>query len=229
MSENEFGLTEGAILSTVVLGAPVGGVLQVWGDEPSLWSVCDLDQLAAMVGVGRIARTRIEQGRYREAGFIDDDGTALLLQARVPLETSDEGHRGAATYFALTPATEVFGNPWAELADLISRGAIGAIQRGEILVVEQGGWESQPRYCLLAAMGANERIEMVIETAPAPGTSRMWPPAVSGSGQTIRAPFSDDTVGVSGRLAVEAISEWGCAPWDLTFTYVVPSESRRPS
>ncbi len=223
---DEFPLGEGATLTTAVFGVPVGGVVQVWTDKSTIWHLHDAAGFTDAAGKGTVGRTRIAPGRYREACLFDESTGTLMLQDRHALEHSEEGFQVGGRVFTAEAPSEVFGEPWEDLANAVFRAAVAAFRRGEVIVVEPGGWEtSDERYCLIAGINDDGVDRLILETVPAPTGSEVWPPSDDPKGQTISAPASDEAIEGVGTLAIDAVHRWGLAPWDVTITYVVPGEA----
>lgn len=219
-------LDEGATLTTAVFGVPVGGLIQVWTDKPTIWHLADAEGFAEAVGRGSLSRHRVRAGRYRELCLFDEETGTLMLQERQSVESSADGSRVGGRVFHSKPPSDVFGDPWEDLNSAIFRAAAEAFSRGELIVVEPGGWDdADGRYCLVVAVHDGGADQIILETVPTPTGSQLWPATEETTGQTISAPASEDALRGAGALAVEAISRWGVAPWDITITYVVPEEA----
>lgn len=219
-------LGDGVQLTTAVFGVPVGGIVQVWTDKPTIWHLADPGAFADIVGSGLIARTQIRPGRYREECLFDEESGTLVLQDRQSAENDDEGPQIGGRVFTSAPPSEVFGDPWEDLNVAIFRAAAQAFTRHELVVIEPGGWDdSDGRFCLIVAVHDNGADQIILETSPTPSGSELWPPTDDLDHQTVSAPASEDSLRGAGALAVDAISRWGVAPWDVTITYVVPSEA----
>lgn len=223
---DDFPLSEGTTLTTAVFGVPVGGLVQVWTDKPTVWRLVDVGGFSDAVGIGSVARTQIGPGRYREVCLFDDENGTVVLQERHFLEASDKGYQVGGRVFQAEPPSEVFGDPWEDLSAAVFHAAARAFDRGELIVVEPGGWDdSDGRYCLIGAFHDGAVDQIVLETSPVPAGSEVWPATDETAGQTISAPVSDDTLRGAGTLAIDAVHRWGLAPWDVTITYVVPPEA----
>lgn len=222
----DFPLSEGTTLTTATFGVPVGGLVQVWTDQPTVWHLVDAAGFSDAVGVGAVARTRISPGRYREACLFDVETGTLVIQQREVAGHTDAGYQIGGRVFTSEPPSDVFGDPWEDLSAAIFRAAGQAFARGELIVVEPGGWDdSDGRYCLIGAFHDEGADQIVLETAPAPTGSEVWPASDDTTGQTISAPATDDSLRGAGTLAIDAVNRWGVAPWDVTITYVVPAEA----
>lgn len=223
---NDFPLNEGATLSTAVFGVPVGGLVQVWADEPTVWHLNDAAAFADTVGTGSVARTQIGPGRYREAALFDAETGTLMLQERQVSERTDESYQAGGRVFTAEPPSEVVGDPWDDLGRAVFRAAAEAFGRGELIVVEPGGWDdSDGRYCLIAGIHEDGEDRILLETKPAPTGSEVWPATDETEGQTIAAPASEESLNGASTLTVDAVSRWGVAPWDVSLTYIVPAEA----
>ncbi|WP_440714098.1 hypothetical protein [Gordonia sp. FQ] len=223
----DFPIDEGTTLTTAVFSVPVGGLVQVWTDKSTIWHLHDAEAFSAVVGLGGVARTRIAPGRYREACLFDEDSGTLMLQERHAAEHTADGYQVGGRVFTSEPPSEVAGSPWDDLRDAVARAAGEAFGRGELIVVEPGGWDdSDGRYCLIAAMSGEHGEQIVLETVPVPAGSTVWPATDDTEGQTVSAPITDDALRAAGTLAIDAVNRWGVAPWDVTITYIVPAETR---
>ncbi|MCS3781152.1 hypothetical protein [Tsukamurella ocularis] len=210
----------GSQLTTAVLGLPLAGVVRLWTDRPSTWRVRDYDALLSRLGTGSIARTATAPHRYREAAFLDAANGQLLIQARNLLSTNDQGYSAEGFVVDLEPADLPQEDLWDELRATLSRIALHAIQRGEAMVVELGGWDPPVEpYCLATALVEDGEARSVVETAPAVSGSEFWPEVGEQPGQTLSAPLTEDTVSVIGILAADALLSWGVHPCDLAITY----------
>lgn len=224
MSDSPLG--DGAQLTTAVFGVPVGGLIQVWTDKPTVWHLSDPGSFTDIVGSGLIARTQIRPGRYREECLFDEESGTVVLESRHGAAQPESESQVGGRIFTAAPPSEVFGDPWEDLNVAIFRAAAQAFARHELIVVEPGGWDdSDGRFCLIVAVHDDGADQIILETSPAPTGSELWPPTDQSDHQTISAPASEDALRGAGALAVEAISRWGVAPWDVTITYVVPSEA----
>lgn len=223
----EFPVSDGTTLTTAVFGVPVGGLVQVWTDRPTVWHLADAAAFSDAVGQGTVSRTQIRTGRYREACLFDENTGTLMLEQRGVAEQTDEGYRVGGRVFSAQAPSDVFGDPWDDLRDAIVRTAAKAFARGELIVVEPGGWDdADGRYVLIVAVNDDGVDRIVMETVPTPTGSESWPPADDDdSGQTVSAPATDEALRGAGSLAIDAINRWGVAPWDVTVTYVVPGEA----
>lgn len=223
---DDFPLDEGTTLTTAVFGVPVGGLVQVWTDKSTVWHLHDAAAFADSVGRGHLARTKIGPGRYRESCLFDEESGTLMLQERRVAERTDDGFQVGGRVFTSEPPSDVFGDPWIDLSTAVFRAAAQAFGRGELIVVEPGGWDdSDGRYCMIAAINDDGVEQIVLETAPVPSGSEVWPATAETAGQTITAPATEDSLRGAGTLAIDAVNRWGVAPWDVTITYVVPGEA----
>jgi hypothetical protein len=218
-------LRPGAMLNTVILGPPIAGLVRTWSDDESrLWQIDDAE-MAALIGQGLIARTEIEPGRYREAGFLSSAGDLLLQRRVVAPDGVVEGF--PVSLRAAREEDWIRVGPdraWGEFSEWLGKAAAAASVRGEFLVVEPGGWESSENLFALFVVAQDEETGTLlshVESVPAPRSGMApWDNVRSGlPGATISAPASADTIGVVGIALTIAASEWSQSPWDLVLTY----------
>ncbi|MFT3661848.1 MAG: hypothetical protein QM809_10730 [Gordonia sp. (in: high G+C Gram-positive bacteria)] len=220
--------TAGESLPLAVFGVPVGGLVQVWTDEPTLWQLTDADGFGELVATGSIARAEIGPGSYREIARFDAATGALTLETLTATEGAENPESVTSRVFTSQAPQEVTGDPWEDLGRTIFRATAAAFSRGELIVVEPGGRESMgDRYCLIAGIHEDGTDRILLETKPAPTGSEVWPPSDDPEGQTIAAPASEEALNGAVSLALDAINRWEIAPWDVALTYVVPAEAFR--
>ncbi|MBA2323397.1 MAG: hypothetical protein H0V92_05030 [Pseudonocardiales bacterium] len=214
----------GQTLQTVLISPVVGGVIRVWDDDTDQhWFVDDPDRLASIMGNGIAARTEVEPDRYREACLFDRSTTTLLVKGRAGVGADGAGTDTEALPFRLEQADPDPVTNFLELGDRLGDAALNAARRGELIIVERGGWEHHPiPYVLAGVLVLADDATWVnhIEAAPAPSGAEHWPPAPAGeAGQTLSAPADESTVRVSGLFMATAIDTWGVQPWDIAITY----------
>ncbi|MFI6431456.1 hypothetical protein [Rhodococcus oryzae] len=213
------GLEVGASLATAMLSPVSGGLLRTWTEDGTrLWSVDDPDGLSDLLGRGLIARTSVPDERFRETVLLDAEAGTLLVQGRFPGSEEDAQTRT----FRLGDPVRPERNPWTDLDHFLAAAAASAVARGEYWVVELGGWDapSEP-YCFFGVIDdAGERVA-VIETAPVPRDTGVWPevPDDGRPGTSVSSPASEDTIEAAGIFAVTAVESWSVAPWDVALTF----------
>lgn len=244
-------IEEGISVTPALLGIPTGGLVRLWTSpqESSLWQVdeADFEELVVLLGSGAIARTFPVNGRTQEAGMFHAESGLLLLQNGEPVDPEDlpeapeEGQEMpefGTSFFSMDPADpddatapEAVDEAWAEIEETITQVVIDSFARGELVVLEPIGYTPEPGaeienpYVLIGLAEQEGEIHVMIEGSPAPQRSDIWPASDDPRGATLTAPANDDSVNVTGSLAVDACKEWGVTPWDLIITYVDPAEA----
>jgi hypothetical protein len=206
-----------------------GGLLRTWTAEGAqLWTVADPDGLRALLARGVVARTEQMVDRFREVGTLFADKGLLLLQPRFPQSVEDTSLTFEATSFQLRPADgpsgEVDGD---ELQTLVATAVEGALQRGEYVVLERGGWDAPAEpYCLWIALSEEDGPVSVVETAPPPARSELWAEHIREgvAGVSLRAPLTPEAFPAVPVFMVEAIRGWGEQPWDIALTFGRPPQ-----
>lgn len=220
-------LSAGQTLNTAVLSPVVAGHVRVWTNrETSIWRVNDAAGAAGLLGRGLVARTGIERDRYREVGVIDPDAGVLLLPERRRAAITESSELlAAAKAFSVSrrttrPAAEA--EHWRELHDWLRVVVPAAVERGEFVVIERGGWdhEAEPFAFAMCAPGESGWKAHVEAVPPPPGESS-WPPKVSADqpGQTVSAPATPENVRAAAILLVDAIVGWAKSPLDVAVTF----------
>ena len=114
---------------SVLLGCLVKEYLRLWPSDGRAECVRVLhpSDLRGALARGVAPRTSLVPGRFREAGRLEPSGTLRIGKQKFAVEVSEEPVVSQALWVA---AGEVFQDA-----------AAAALQRGEYLVVETGGWE----------------------------------------------------------------------------------------
>ncbi|MFD4181039.1 hypothetical protein [Rhodococcus sp. NPDC058514] len=213
------GLEVGATLTTAMISPVAGGLVRTWTDTDSaLWSVDDPDGLSELLGRGLIARTSMPDERFREAVLLDAEAGTLLVQGRFP----ESAENIPARVFRLGEPVRPERNPWTDLDHFLAAAAVSAVERGEFWVAELGGWDAPHEpYCFFGVIDDEGERVSVIETAPVPRDTGVWPevPEDGRPGTSVSSPASEDTIAAAGIFAVTAVESWGIAPWDVALTY----------
>lgn len=223
MTQNP-GIELGDIATTAQFSLCAGGVVRTWTDDGSsrLWSVADAERLRDLQGTGTIARTLREPGRFREAGLLVKDRQVLMLQSRFPDRADDDTLSAEGVMLRLGQADVQADTVFEDVHRVLSRAVAHCVQADEFLVVELGGWDAPAEpYCLFLVVTEDEELLSVIEAAPAPRGSEIWQPHIRAGqpGATLKAPATQDTLGVVPVIMMDALSTWGVQPWDLALTF----------
>jgi hypothetical protein len=201
----------------------VGGVIRVWDDRTDgMWRVDDPDRLASLMARGTVARTLVEARRSREALLFDPDSNVLVVTGRPMTHSDSASIETDAVTFQLEAGEPIRTEFFREFADRMGNAALAAARRGELIVVEKGGWTHHPEpYVLAAVLNRDGEYLSHIETSPVPVGAEYWPPSGSEeAGQTLTAPASERQVQLGGHLIADAVTCWGLSPWDIAVTYV---------
>lgn len=223
MTTNEAprGIDVGTTLTTAMISPVSGGLIRTWTElESRLWSVEDADGLRQITGRGLIGRTAVPDNRFREAALLDPEGGTLIVQSRFAHRSGESAQVEAAVFRLAAPARPTT-NPWTELREFLAAAAVSAVMRGEFWVAELGGWDSPNEpYCLFGVLDDRDGPVSLVEAAPAPRGTGIWPEVpVDQPGSAVRAPANDDSVRAVGMFAVAALNSWGWQPWDMTLTF----------
>ena len=217
-------LSAGDELDSVIVSPPIGGLLGTWrNQEHRLWRVESAAALPS-IGLGRLARSRIERDRYREVGLLSTRGV-LILPGR--WQNQEEAGLAAETV-ALQPVSisslsqQAIEKGWRELAGWLRTVTADAAKRNEFLLVEPGGWEATEAPFALWAIGrrkATGELLSVLESNPVPRLN-VAPWNQVGEGLSgITAPATDATISVAGLALAMAASTWAVSPWHISMTY----------
>lgn len=227
-TRDALGLATGDALSTVLLSPPILGTIRTWNGAPALWALpSGREHDWHVIGRGVLARTEVGPHRYREVALLSTTGMLVLLDrhgSHVPMGYSSHD----AQTLSLRGTTHLPGDPqtaWQAFASWLGSVAVDAARRGEILLVELGGWPHHPHpYALFRIRrSATGDATSHIEASPAPtGQATPWGAASrDGSTAVLGASANLETVSVAGHLIAAAVAGWAPTPWDvcLTFTH----------
>jgi hypothetical protein len=193
---------------SVLLGCLVKEHLRLWPSDGRAECVRVLhpSDLRGALGRGVAPRTSLEPGRFQEAGRLEPNGTLRIGKQKFAVEVSEEPVVSQALWIA---AGEVFQDA-----------AVAAIQRGEYLVVETGGWEIEHEpFTIAGARKARGTWQVYVEAVPAP-LAPSWPPPIEGKvGRGICAPAEPETLAALGPLLADATSSWARSPLDVVLTF----------
>ena len=211
------------MLETVVLGTLCQGMLGLWQGSGAheVVEVGDVDLVDGLLGVGRLARTSPEPQRYREVAMLEPGaGTLLLMDRPRPgdLGTAHGAAKAVTVRRITTPDAD--DDAWSEVGRRWTDALRHAAGRGELIVVEPGGWEGgSERYALGAVMPGDDGGGWVshVEASPAPAGG-VW--GATGEGTTRRAPVTPGAIDVAGVFLADAVRAWAPSPWSLAVTYV---------
>ena len=211
-------LTGNTQLEPVLISPVVSGMIRTWSeDETHLWSVDNPEALDKLLGRGIIARTSLPDNRFREVAFLDTQSGTLTVQPRFASPDS----AGSNETFQLGDAIPVVGDPWDDLELALAAVALSAAGRGEFWLAELGGWDAPPQpHCLFAVISEDGTANAVMEAAPAPADTGVWPDVPNDQpGVSVAAPASQDTIEAAGIFATAAIQTWNVHPWDVALTF----------
>lgn len=234
-------------MSTVVSveSSPLsGGLLRTWSSTGSqLWQVWDGEVLEDAVGRGRLARTEVEPGRFREVGLLEQlseaagAGSGRLL---LPARWQSGGGAGSSTDLTMLGEPVLLSRVadgdlsvhaqrlWSSFMARLSEVCVETVERGEMLLLELGGVMHQPwPYALLAVIRqADGSWVSHLETSPAPELGiEGWDQAGRGrnedgtDGASLSAPATFETVRGAAWLLAIAAAQWAATPQDLAVTY----------
>jgi hypothetical protein len=219
----DFPLQAGDSGTTAMISLCAGGLLRTWTDAGSrLWSVHEADFLRGIQGTGVIGRTVREDRRFREAAWLSDDSSALIVQSRFPTKVEGDSLEIAAKVLTVEPADEVAGSVYDDVRSILMQAIRYVIANNEFLVVEKGGWDAPDApFCLFIVVAEDDGLVSVIETAPEPLDSEVWAPHIVPGRESniLSAPASRETIDVAPIVMMEAIGTWGLQPWDLALTF----------
>jgi hypothetical protein len=202
----QFGV--GGESETVLLGCLINEHLRLWRSDGRAVCVGPLHPSAIRESLarGRAPRTSLEPGRAREFGRLDRAGVLVV------------GNRPFAVELGSDP--DVSEALWSAAAEVFRDAAGDAIARGELLVIEPGGWEpASEKYAVCGARKTpTDEWSLYVEASPAPrGPS--WPePAEGASGWGVTAPAEPEALAAVGDLLAEAVSTWARSPLDVVLT-----------
>lgn len=216
-------ISPGGTLTVTLLSPMVGGYLRTWtGETERLWRVEDPTEMAAYLACGRIARTDLGEGQFREVGLLDPDRGILVLAAR---RQADDGLPG--TFFQLHAVSEpdvLMDDAVSDLRALLELGVRSALAEHGSLVVGLGGWDvPQTPWVHTFAHPASTR-ELVVQTNPHPEGAEFWDAYRREDTEVTGVVVDRDDEGLAAAviLAIDAISTWDVGPWDLVLTFVRP-------
>jgi hypothetical protein len=220
-------LSAGQTLKTAMVSPVVAGHVRVWTDgETSIWRVHDAAGAMGLLGRGVVVRTGVERDRYREVGMIDPDAGVLLFPERLRAATAEPSELlGVAKAFSVSreqarPSTKA--EHWRELHDWLRVVVPAAVERGEFVVIERGGWDHQAEpFAFVMCAPGESGWRAHIEAVPSPPEGSSWPPKASADqpGQTVSAPATPENVRAAAILLVDAIIGWAESPMDVAVTF----------
>lgn len=234
-------------MSTVVsveLSPLAGGLLRTWTATGSqLWQVWDGDALEDAVGRGRLARSEVEPGRFREVGLLEHTSEASPAgSGRMLLPSRWQSGRGEGSWtdlamvgdpVHLSPVADADLSPhaqrlWSSFVSRLSEVCLETVERGEFLLIERGGVMHQPwPYALLAVTrqpGGSWVSHVEASPAPEPGIEG-WDQATRGhnedgtQGASMSAPATFETVRGAAWLLAIAAAPWAATPQEVVITY----------
>jgi hypothetical protein len=193
---------------SVLLGCLVKEYLRLWPSDGRAECVRVLhpSDLRGALARGIAPRTSLVPGRFREAGRLERSGTLRIGKQKFAVEVSEE--------------PEVSQALWVAAGEVFQDAAAAALQRGEYLVVETGGWEIEHEpFAIAGARKARGKWQVYVEAVPAP-LAPSWPPPIPGKvGRGICAPAEPETLAALGPLLADATSSWARSPLDVVLTF----------
>ena len=215
----------GDVLHTVLVGLPLAGYLPLWQESGvTFWRMSDPEAVRRRLGAGVESRSEIDARRYREAAMFSPSRGTLFMMDRYRDET---GHLGG-TSTQLTQATEeeayaaVDDKALSELYTWLGEVVLAAVQRGEFVAVETGGWKVPMTPVVLVMLRTNgQDWHSVVEASPVPEGAPVWrdQQPVDGDTQVLVSPATDQTLRASGLLTRFAVSSWGAHPFQLGLSF----------
>jgi len=159
----------------------------------------------------------------REVGLFDTQSHLLAVQDRsYPNDPDTEGALLEAP-FEVEVCDEPPPSDDIRVAFVMSLqdAATAAVTRGEVLVVEPGGWEPAPqRYALARAIRAGDSWVLNVEATPAVKISPRWRDSNDcATSSAMDAPADADALADLGTLLFEAIATWASSPLDVVLTF----------
>jgi len=215
----------GDVLHTVLVGLPIGAYLPLWQESGvTFWRMADPAAVRARLGSGMESRSEVDSRRFREAAMFSPERQTLFLMNRY---RDDSGHLGG-TSTQLTPATEeeayraVDDKALSELYAWLGEVVLSAVQRGEFVAIETGGWQVPMTPVVLVMLRTDGRAwHSVVETSPVPVGAPVWrdqQPA-AGDTQVLASPATDQTIRASGLLTRFAVATWAMHPFQLGLSF----------
>jgi hypothetical protein len=193
---------------SVLLGCLVNEHLRVWRSDGRAECVRVLhpSELRASLAHGVAPRTSLKPGRFREAGRLDASGVLRIANQEFAVEVTEE-----------PPVSEAL---WEAATQVLQHAAADAINRGEYLVVEPGGWDTAPEpYAQAGARSSNGTWSLYVEALPSP-RAPSWPDPIEGQpGWGMEAPAEPETLAAVGGLLSDAIATWAVSPLDVVLTF----------
>lgn len=213
----------------VTLGVPLDGSIRLWIDNsPSLWRIDDAERLAGLIGTGAIVTDTAGPARQRDCGLFDTVNHVLCVETTTPISRFG-GLIDSHSHFDLEPAEQLSSvddhfDLWAELEEAITKAAIHAHDRGEVLVVS--GYDADAPSVTIGTITMNLRASLVVSAAPAPTAAILWPdpsPDERRRVSVLSGANSEGHLDVA-MLTSDALRSWGVHPHEALFTYVTPIE-----
>ncbi|MDQ1511546.1 MAG: hypothetical protein QOG50_3390 [Actinomycetota bacterium] len=203
----QFGV--GGESETVLLGCLIKEHLRLWRSDARGECVRPLhpSALRAFLARGLAPRASLEPARYREFGRLEAAGVLVVGNRPFAVETCAE--------------PEVSDALWTAAAAVFQEAAADALERGEYIVVEPGGWE--PTGEIYAVAGARRTPGgewfLYVEASPAP-RAPSWPEPPEGQpGWGVTTPADPEALAALGDLLADAVSMWAASPLDVVFTF----------
>jgi hypothetical protein len=214
-------MSVGTVLEPVLIGPPVNGRVTTWqGSDRTCWTLAERE-MATLIGRGRLARTEREASRYREVVLCSDGGSGLWAMERTTADA--QGAASGATLGLATEQVEPSADDtseaaWSQVATWLTDVVKQALERGEFVVIERGGWSFEDLPYVLAFPSPSDGVTH-LERAPATSPAELWPPVATEQGQSISAPLTPQNLDVVGIMLVDAVRTWASSPHDLGVTF----------
>ena len=209
----------------VLLGPLLDAHLRLWrlDGRAECVRVPEADRLARLLGSGVIARTDAGPVGRREIGLFDTNSHTLAVQGRLHASNANGEQTLLDTPFEVEVCDEPPLSDSVRVAFIawLQDAATTAITRGEVLVIEPGGWEPAPeQYALARAIRTADAWVFNVEAAPAVKDSPWWPESYRGANDSAMDAAADtDALADIGTLLFEAIAIWASSPLDVVLTF----------
>jgi hypothetical protein len=209
----------------VLLGPLVNSQLRLWRSDgrAECVRVPEAGRLARLLGRGVVARTDAGPVGSREVGLFDAQTHLLAVQDRSDARNPNGERAFLEAPFEVEACDEPPASEDIRVAFVmwLQDAATAAVSRGEVLVVEPGGWESAPeRYALARALRADDSWVLNVEATPAVRSSPGWVEPNDGpTGSAMDAAADTHAWADLGPLLFEAIATWASSPLDVVLTF----------
>ena len=222
----------------VAVGPTINGYVRLWRNgEASLWKMPileDSDELEELLCSGAVSVDRFAPAHHRESADFDPGSKVLCVAKTIAFSHRGGATLGSGVFITLVPVAEATqdkpgasrdGSGWDEVEKFIARAAEGAQTRGEVVVVGPG---PNPHFngpaVLLSTSTTNAWTYSVISASPPPTCGKWGEAASEPDRTTLVATLSPEARWEAASLTVDALREWGVAPFDVGIAFIVPIE-----